>query len=65
VSFFAAHFFGQNRCCAYALTDPEKLDEDQKRTIVQRPEYEAIQKELTSIYTAVEVILPLTLLQLV
>ena len=58
--FLRCSFFCQNRCCAYATTDPEKLDEDQKRTIVQRPEHEAVQKELALIYTAVEVILPLT-----
>jgi len=57
-------FFCQNRCCAYATADPEKLDEDQKRTIIQLPEYEAVQKELALIITTLEVILPLAPLQL-
>ncbi|KAF5351770.1 hypothetical protein D9756_007751 [Leucocoprinus leucothites] len=42
------------RCHIYASTDPEKLDDDQKRTIKQLPNLEAVQKELAVIKGAIE-----------
>ncbi|KAK0213083.1 hypothetical protein DFS33DRAFT_1286300 [Desarmillaria ectypa] len=43
------------RISSYATTDPEKLNDDQKRTLKTLPTLEAIQKELTDVKKAVEV----------
>ncbi|KAM6501981.1 hypothetical protein JOM56_001958 [Amanita muscaria] len=43
------------RITAYAATDPEKLDDDQKRILKTLPTLEAIQKELVEVKKAVEV----------
>ncbi|KAF8800281.1 hypothetical protein BYT27DRAFT_7200473 [Phlegmacium glaucopus] len=44
-----------SRISVYAATDPEKLNDDQKRTLKQLPILEAIQKELGEVKKAVEV----------
>ncbi|KAK0455457.1 uncharacterized protein EV420DRAFT_1553762 [Desarmillaria tabescens] len=43
------------RISSYATTDPEKLNDDQKRTLKTLPTLEAIQKELADVKKAVEV----------
>ncbi|TFK74065.1 hypothetical protein BDN72DRAFT_790127 [Pluteus cervinus] len=43
------------RITVYASTDPEKLNDDQKRTLKTLPTLEAIQKELGEVKKAVEV----------
>ncbi|KNZ76684.1 hypothetical protein J132_09217 [Termitomyces sp. J132] len=42
------------RISAYASTDPEKLNDDQKRTLKSLPTLEAIQKELGEVKKAIE-----------
>lgn len=49
------NFFTQTRISTYASTDPEKLNDDQKRTLKTLPTLEAIQKELGEVKKAVEV----------
>ncbi|KAJ6609881.1 hypothetical protein B0H10DRAFT_2177981 [Mycena sp. CBHHK59/15] len=44
-----------SRISVYASTDPEKLNEDQKRTLKTLPALEAVQKELGEVKKAVEV----------
>ncbi|TFK44212.1 hypothetical protein BDQ12DRAFT_717381 [Crucibulum laeve] len=44
-----------SRITVYAATDPEKLNDDQKRTLKTLPTLEAIQKELGEVKKAVEV----------
>ncbi|KAF9526524.1 hypothetical protein CPB83DRAFT_857672 [Crepidotus variabilis] len=43
------------RITPYASTDPEKLNDDQKRSVKQLPTLEAIQKELGEVKKAIEV----------
>ncbi|KAG6865203.1 hypothetical protein C0991_004512 [Blastosporella zonata] len=43
------------RISTYAATDPEKLNDDQKRTLKTLPTLEAVQKELGEVKKAVEV----------
>lgn len=43
------------RISVYAATDPEKLNDDQKRTLKTLPTLEAVQKELGEVKKAVEV----------
>lgn len=43
------------RISAYAATDPDKLNDDQKRTLKTLPTLEAVQKELGEVKKAVEV----------
>ncbi|KAG6844619.1 hypothetical protein H0H87_005476 [Tephrocybe sp. NHM501043] len=43
------------RISTYASTDPEKLNDDQKRTLKSLPTLEAVQKELGEVKKAVEV----------
>jgi len=43
------------RISAYAATDPEKLNDDQKRTLKTLPTLEAVQKELGEVKKAIEV----------
>ncbi|KAF9479064.1 hypothetical protein BDN70DRAFT_932907 [Pholiota conissans] len=43
------------RITVYAATDPEKLNDDQKRTIKTLPTLEAVQKELGEVKKAIEV----------
>ena len=45
----------QGRITIYAATDPEKLNDDQKRTLKTLPVLEAIQKELGEVKKAIEV----------
>ncbi|KAJ7594568.1 hypothetical protein C8J56DRAFT_927057 [Mycena floridula] len=44
-----------SRIAIYASTDPEKLNEDQKRTLLTLPTLEAIQKELGEVKKTLEV----------
>ncbi|KAF8893392.1 hypothetical protein BD779DRAFT_1620446 [Infundibulicybe gibba] len=44
-----------SRISIYASTDPEKLNDDQKRTLKTLPTLEAVQKELAEVKKAVEV----------
>ncbi|KAH9484939.1 hypothetical protein JR316_0001843 [Psilocybe cubensis] len=44
-----------SRITIYAATDPEKLNDDQKRTLKTLPTLEAIQKELGEVKKAIEV----------
>ena len=48
-------FSFQSRISIYAATDPEKLNDDQKRTLKTLPTLEAVQKELGEVKKAVEV----------
>jgi c-di-AMP phosphodiesterase-like protein len=50
--------FLQGRITVYAATDPEKLNDDQKRTIKTLPTLEAVQKELGEVKKAIEVSIP-------
>ncbi|KAG2016293.1 hypothetical protein CC2G_009471 [Coprinopsis cinerea AmutBmut pab1-1] len=43
------------RISGYAATDPEKLNDDQKRTLKTLPALEAVQKELSEVKKAIEV----------
>ncbi|KAF9462273.1 hypothetical protein BDZ94DRAFT_1290334 [Collybia nuda] len=43
-----------SRISVYASTDPEKLNDDQKRTLKTLPTLEAVQKELSEVKKAVE-----------
>ncbi|KAF8070001.1 hypothetical protein FPV67DRAFT_1485758 [Lyophyllum atratum] len=43
------------RISTYASTDPEKLNDDQKRTLKTLPTLEAVQKELAEVKKAIEV----------
>ena len=53
---FGSSFFSfQSRISIYAATDPEKLNDDQKRTLKTLPTLEAVQKELGEVKKAVEV----------
>ncbi|KAF9568207.1 hypothetical protein CPC08DRAFT_813651 [Agrocybe pediades] len=44
-----------SRITVYAATDPEKLNDDQKRTLKTLPTLEAVQKELGEVKKAIEV----------
>ena len=53
---FGSFFFPpQSRISTYTATDPEKLNDDQKRTLKTLPTLEAVQKELGEVKKAVEV----------
>lgn len=45
----------QTRISAYASAEPEKLNDDQKRTLKTLPTLEAVAKELSEVKKAVEV----------
>lgn len=55
ILFDSSFFSFQSRISIYAATDPEKLNDDQKRTLKTLPTLEAVQKELGEVKKAVEV----------
>jgi len=48
-------YVGKSRMSVYAATDPEKLNDDQKRSLKTLPTLEAVQKELGEVKKAIEV----------